>query len=563
VSDESKLSHLPLDDQFLILLHKKIMHKTGSARRWAKKYYTDRYKQTGVIPGPLLLAEKGIMEGRKCSGRARVLPREVKQRFTQMVKASADPDDSDFIFITQRARRISNYHKWLEEEFGRQISLHALYRYVRQENLALYLEKPDFEVDQIAKTYFNPVGVFDLIQVDGCVLEYLKIRDDREKWRKPQLIECFDTGSRYIFILDWYFSESSENSVDLFSRFLLCTGFPEKRIGLRPDRAKGFLNLKRPVRQLNLNYSMPNGFYMDPDFTARYSPKQKAHLESSHRSVHNFEIRIIKAFEKSIVKTEPGFLFKNRKMTKITVTYLDVGIEQLRDSGLIEVYRREHNEQRHRFSEAGRTTSWIPKQKFEKYLSAEKTIRFDPAHVQGFMKYGFDKKKATVTKDRTITYNNQKYYVALGAEKFSRQHGTEVYISDVNGKLLIFEHKDDGILIGEALCQRSSKQPKFKASLALKRLQLNELEQIAAFLEAKGMVVDTASLIAKHRQGLTLAMAKQIYQSNQARYDAYGVKLKHAPEKLAVALFNAFLIDYDRQKRRDHVAPYALKGTIK
>ena len=554
---------LPLDDQFLILLHKKIMNKVGSAKRFAKKYYTDRYKKTGVIPGALHLAGKGILEGRKLSGRARVLPCEVKQRFTRMVEASADPDDPDFIFITQPARQITNYHKWLEEEFNRPISLSALYRYARREDLALYLEKPDFEDDRIANTYFNPVEVFDLIQVDGCVLAYLKIRDEKGRWRKPEIIEFFDTGSRYMFVLDWYFSESSENSVDLFTRFLLSTPFADKRIGLRPDRAKGFLNLKRPVRQLNLKYSMPDGFYLDPDFSAPYSPKHKIHLESSHRSVHSFEIRIIKAFEKNIVKTEPGFLFKNNKKKRITVTCLDVGIEQLRESALIEVYRREHNEKPHRFSIEGRTERWVPKERLDQYVSGKKTIVFDPADVEGFMKYGFDKKKATVSKDRTITYNKQTWYVAKGAEKFSRQHSTKVYVSDVNGKLLIFEHRNDGILLGEALCQGPSKKPQFKAEQASKRLQINEVEQIGVFLEERGMAVNMATLIARHRQGLSLAMAKQIYQNNQARYDIYGVRLKHEPEKLAAALFNAFVMDYDRANRQDHVAPYAAKETMK
>ena len=77
MSDESQL---PLDDQFVILLHKKIMHKSGSAKRFAKKYYTDQYKKTGVIPAALLLAEKGIMEGRKLSGRTGALAHAVKKQ---------------------------------------------------------------------------------------------------------------------------------------------------------------------------------------------------------------------------------------------------------------------------------------------------------------------------------------------------------------------------------------------------------------------------------------------------------------------------------------------------
>ena len=308
---------------------------------------------------------------------------------------------------------------------------------------------------------------------------------------------------------------------------------------------------------------MPDGFYLDPDFSAPNSPKHKAHLESSHRSVHSFEARIIKTFEKSIVKTEPGFLFKNNKKRKITVTYLDVGIEQLRDSALIEVYRREHNEKRHRFSIEGRTSRWIPKERLDQYVSGEKTIVFDPVDVEGFMKYGFDKKNATVSKDRTITYDKQTWYVASGAEKFSRQHSTKVYVSDVNGKLLIFEYRNDGILLGEALCQGPSKKPQFKIEQSSKRLQINEVEQIGAFLEARGMAINMATVIAKHRQGLTLAVVKEVYQKNQVRYDTYSVRLKHAPEKLAAALFNAFVMDYDRQKRQRHVAPYAAKRTTK
>ncbi|BBO88365.1 hypothetical protein [Desulfosarcina ovata] len=35
---DKDFEQLPMDDRFLILLHKKIMDKTGSAKRRAKKY---------------------------------------------------------------------------------------------------------------------------------------------------------------------------------------------------------------------------------------------------------------------------------------------------------------------------------------------------------------------------------------------------------------------------------------------------------------------------------------------------------------------------------------------
>jgi hypothetical protein len=542
-SEDEKLpeiSSLPLDDQFTILLHKKIMHKSGAARRQAKKYYTDKYKKTGVIPEPLRLAGQGIMEGRKCSGRARVLSDRVKKRFVVMLRASSDAEDPRFIFITRKGRTIKNYHRWLEEEFGHHISLPALRRYVRRKNLGHYLNKPDFEDEDPVQSYFETQPVFDLIQVDGCIFEYLKIKNDRGQWQKPQVIEFYDTGSRYMFVLDFYFSESSINSLQLFMRFLLDTPFPAKTIRLRPDQAKGFLNLKRPIHELNLKFSMPGGLYLKPDFSRVSAPKDKAHLESSHRSLHNFEIRIIKKFQARIVKIKPEYTFKRGRKEQITVTYLDIGIEQLKQSGMLQLYRNEHNKQIHHFSQEGKTMAWIPAQKLHSYLSAIETIEFMPQQVEDFIKYGFDKISATVSSKGMITYNNQRYYVAVGAEKFSRIQSTKVNISKVDDKLL--------------LAQKAPQKPKRSSQ---PKLPANEVEQIAEFLQNKGMLVDPVALIDRYRNGLTLAVATDIYDNNKSRYVNYALKLDQSKQRLGLALFNAFLIDCQRYQRRTHVAPYA------
>ncbi len=549
---------MPLDDQFLILLHKKIMNKTGSARRRAKKYYKDQYRKSGIIPRPLLLAADGIMEGRKCSGRPRVLEQRVKRRFVEMLKASCDPLDERFIFITRKGRTIKNYHRWLEEEFKQTISLAALRRCVREEHLKRYLKKPDFdEEEQHVKTSFNAEPVFNLIQIDGCAFCYLKIRDENNRWRKPQVIEFYDTGSRNMFVLDVYFCESSENAIDVFTQFLLSTPFPKKKIRIRPDNAKGFLNLKRPINDLNLRYSLPDGFFMQPDFARIRAPKHKAHLESSHRSLHNFEIRIIKAFEDKIVKTEPGYIFKTGRKEKITVTVLDIGIHELRKSGVIEAYRREHNATKHYFSENGETVAWIPEQKLEAFFPGVQTLSFTHQDVQDFMKYGFDKIRATVSKTGTLTHKNRIYDVVIGAEKFSRHQSTKVYISILNDKLLIFENRPDGILLGEALCR----QPFVIANKASKpKLEANEVERIAEFLENQDMVVERSELIKRHLNGLTLAMTKTIYMHNKARYNNYRLKLHRTGKATGIALFNAFILDCDRYRLRSHVAPYAANG---
>jgi hypothetical protein len=546
------ISKLCLDDQFMILLHKKIMHKTGSAKRRAKKYYIDQYKKTGIIPKPLWLAADGIMEGRKCSGRSRALSPDIKNRFIQMVKACCDADDPRFIYITRKARAITTFHKFLQEEFQKDISIHALRRVVAQQNLSLYLQKPDFDQPHTAKGFFNPEKVFDLVQVDGCKFQYIKIRDQNGKWCKPQVIEFYDTGSRYMFVLEFYFSETSRNALDLFTRFLLDRPLPKKRVRLRPDRARGFLNLKRPIHELNIKYSLPDGFYMEADFTGRQSPKHKVHLESSHRSLHNFEIRIIKKFEDAIVKTEPGFCFKGNKKEHITVTCLDITIEQLRQSRMLELYRQEHNNSTHRFSEAGQTQRWSPSQKLKAYLADQQTIQFDPDHIDDFIRYGFDKRKATVSTQKTITYDKRKYTVVVGAEKFSSYKSTPVHVSHHNNKLYIFEQKKDGVFLGEALCQQPSQKPKSVIKKSQKRLKQNEVEQIAAYLQNRQMSVDINSLICCYQSGLTFNIAKTVFENNTKRYDQLGARLLQ-PERAGFVRFNAFVIDYQRyQQKQQH-----------
>jgi hypothetical protein len=546
------ISELSLDDQFMILLHKKIMNKKGSAKRRAKKYYVDQYKKTGIIPKPLLLAGRGIMEGRKCSGRPRVLTCDVKNRFIQMVKASCDADDDNFIYVTKKARTVSVFHKFLEEEFRKKISIHALYRLVRQQNLHLYLQKPDFD-QAPAKGFFNPEQIFDLVQVDGCSFQYIKIRDENGKWRKPQVIEFYDTGSRYMFVLEFYFKETSLNALDLFTRFLLYGPFPKKRIRLRPDRAKAFLNLKRSIHELNIKYSLPDGFYMEPDFSGRRSPKHKVHLESSHRSLHHFEIRIIRKFADKIVKTEPGWAFKGNKKEPIVVTCLNISLEQLRKGQMLELYRREHNESLHRFSEGGKTVKWVPSQKLGAYMSDQQTMEFDPDHVQDFVRYGFDKRKAVVSPQKTITYDKQKYTVVVGAEKFSSYKSTPVKVSCCNNKLYIFEPQKDGVFLGEALRQKPSEKPKSVVERSEKRLKKNEVEQIAAYLEKRQMSVDMKSLIACYRNGLSFNIAKAVFEANTKRYDRLMAKLNE-PDRAGFVRFNAFIIDYDRY-RQNRFAP--------
>lgn len=560
MDDQKDTSDLSIDDRFYLLLHKKIMNKTGSARRRAKKYYKDQYRKTGIIPRPLFLADKGVMEGRKCSGRPRSLDEAVKIRFIEMVKSSCDPLSPGFIFITRKARTIKNYHYWLEQEFCRSISLQALLRLVKSENLKVYLEKPDTDEDIPVKHTFKSEPVFALVQIDGCRFRYLRIRNENGNWQAPQAIEIFDTGSRHMFDLDAWFEETSMNSLELFIRFLQGTEFPLDTICIRPDNAKGFLNLKRPINALNTAHSTPGGFFMKSDFSRIHSPKDKAHLESTHRSLHNFEIRVIKAFEDRIVKTVPTIIFNQGKKETITVTLLNITLQDLRNSGLIQEYRNEHNRNKHHFSEHGRIEAWVPEQKMDHFLSEQTgTLTFSPGQVQEYMKYGFDKIKATVSTKRTIRHARQDYFVTTGAELFSRHKSTPVKISSYKDKLYIFEPGEDGVLLGEALACQPFDGPPVTRDI---HTQPDEISRMIDFLEQRGMIVDRPALIEIYYRGIDLKQAKTIYMQHQQRYDTYIKKMRQPLQQKGKALFNAFALDCHKSMHAGHVAPYALHGDM-
>jgi hypothetical protein len=150
-----------------------------------------------------------------------------------------------------------------------------------------------------------------------------------------------------------------------------------------------------------------------------------------------------------------------------------------------------------------------------------------------------------VSTQKTITYDKRKYTVVVGAEKFSSYKSTPVAVSHHNNKLYIFEHKKDGVFLGEALCQQPSVKPKSVVEKSEKRLKQNEVEQIAAYLENQQMSVDINSLIFCYQSGLTFNIAKAVFENNTKRYDQLVAKLQQ-PDRAGFVRFNAFVIDYKR-----------------
>ena len=185
-------------------------------------------------------------------------------------------------------------------------------------------------------------------------------------------------------------------------------------------------------------------------------------------------------------------------------------------------------------------------------MADQQTMEFDPDHIHDFIRYGFDKRKATVSTQKTITYDKRKYTVVVGAEKFSSYKSTPVHVSHHNNKLYIFEQKKDGVFLGEALCQQPSQKPKSVVKKSQKRLKQNEVEQIAAYLQNRQMSVDINSLICCYQSGLTFNIAKTVFENNTKRYDQLGARLLQ-PERAGFVRFNAFVIDYQRyQQKQQH-----------
>jgi hypothetical protein len=265
-------------------------------------------------------------------------------------------------------------------------------------------------------------------------------------------------------------------------------------------------------------------------------------------------------FEDRIAKTVPTTIFNQGKKETITVTFLDITLQDLRNSGLIQEYRNEHNRNKHYFSENGRIETWVPEQKMERFLSEQTgTLTFSLGQVQEYMKYGFDKIRATVSKNRTIRYAKKDYYVTIGADLFSRHKSTPVKISSYRDKLYIFEPGEDGVLLGEALACKPFEGPPNTRDI---HTQPDEISRMIDFLEQRSMIVDRPALIDIYHRGIDFKQAKTIYIQHQQRYDTYMKKMRQPVQQKGKALFNAFALDCHKSMHAGHVAPYAFHGDV-
>jgi hypothetical protein len=208
--------------------------------------------------------------------------------------------------------------------------------------------------------------------------------------------------------------------------------------------------------------------------------------------------------------------------------------------------------------ELGKSIS-LPAQKLDTFLSSQDgPLTFTSDQVLEYMKYGFRKIKATVSKKRTIRHENRDYYVTCGAELFSRHKSTPVQISRYKDKLFIFEQGENGILLGEALARQPFEKPPEPAL----QVQPDELDRIIILLEKNNMVVYRPALIEVYHKGLSLVRAKQVLHHNQSRYAVYTKKMRQSETEKGAALFRAFILDCERSINSNHVVTYATNGDL-
>lgn len=525
------------EEEFELLLFRKTMNLTSNQKSSARKYYKDAYEKIGVIPEGLR-----YREGRKASGRKPSYSPELAKRFVEMVQKSSLAGIKDPDFITKELRTIENFRRRLKAEFG-EIKPQTLYRLAKKHQLKEYLLKPDGEDSKNLAACFEELEVFDLIQMDGCNFHYFEIKNDLGLFKKPQAISFIDTGSRYIMAMDICFSESILNSIKAFELFLSSTVFPQKEIRFRPDNSSGFVNLKRVLNELNHKYAAPERFFFKSNFAKAGRPRHKAHIESSHRLLHGFEDFIMLNIQKDkLVERIQSFRINTSGHKEVvTISRYDINLSELKATGIIEAYLKEHNETSRLFSVSGQMEKWSPREKFETYLKLQDSFNFKKEDIQHCLKYGLPKEAATVGKDGLIRFNKKDFKVLTGQVRYYGKR-LKIKVSEYNNKLYLFNSGKEGLLIGEAVLI-SEISPKTPSPSSIK-LPANEFEHLMIMLKQNGFflgVQETQRITTLFNQGLTLNLAQKILLEYQVIYDKYRKNTEFDQAQAGLILTNLFL----------------------
>jgi hypothetical protein len=508
-----KPADMSLAEWFEIVLMRKLNHIDNvNSRKSLASLYRKHFKKTGEIHPAVLIFGKAA----KLSGRKSTLPQPIIDRFLEMVHGSVDKTNPK-TFKTHSIRKVTQFHFELELEFKTKIEIAKLYSVVKKHKLQGIFEKRDDEQEVKEASFFPVEPVGRTIQMDGVTSDYFKINVNG-KWMLVTFIEFFDLGSRKLLAMHAYLSESSENSVDIWNRFLGENKFACKEMLIRPDNAGGFLNLQRCIKEMNNRYARPKGFSFIDDYARAGTPKDKAHLESSHRRFHTFESRFISHFKDRIVEQKDGTKKVGNQLRTVTMTHLDISLQELNDSGLIQEYMDFHNTKPHRFTEDGKQKRWIPNDRWDKYLAENETFEFNESDFEINRIYGYPKVAATISKVGLITYKGTKFEVT-DAVPFSRQNSTKVKISNIGGgKLALFVDAKDGVYLGEALALKAPKKSQAVIDLVEEKreraIQGGTFKAIKDRLEECGVMINEGVINEFIDKGLTFEVNEAVLLAN-------------------------------------------------
>ena len=250
------------------------------------------------------------------------------------------------------------------------------------------LDHPEHETSYISHSeddnchsdllYTNPDKVFDLLFIDNYTFQFFKIKDENGNFFRPHLVEIFDRGSKFIFMMECYSSANQQTAIDLLNIFISKAQLPKQKIRLCPNRVKDYFHLKQPVSELNNEYATPGGFHLDLIGPNDNVPGNKVNLKSDFQILHALEKNIIKQFEDRIFKKEKiTSSISNESPT--TVTYLNICLDEIKQSRLIETYRNIHNstEMSPHLCNGMTLQPWIPNEKMQKYMSIKEKMIFN------------------------------------------------------------------------------------------------------------------------------------------------------------------------------------------